>query len=254
MISAKIITTLDGEKPDETIIKENILADEIKGIHIVHYLIRGKTDITENCQPGFYDVLLSLSGKASLVIREKQFNFNGLTISRIPYKESYKIRIEKGDNCSFIRLRKILNKDDRRLIGQNKENHSFIYIRNINDCLIYTEHIKSDKTLNKMLLPVDLVPRFCMGTVETQGPDEVGEHEHAILDQLFLWLNGCRCTCHADGEQILLTENMMLHIPLGSKHSVTVEPDDTLYYMWFDFFLTLEGQKYMGEQHQMDDI
>jgi hypothetical protein len=59
--------------------------------------------------------------------------------------------------------------------------------------------------------------------------------------------------CHAEGEQILLTENMLLHIPLGSKHSVSVESGDTLAYIWFDFFLSHEGEKYMSEQHQMDD-
>jgi quercetin dioxygenase-like cupin family protein len=91
-----------------------------------------------------------------------------------------------------------------------------------------------------------------MGSVETKGPDSVGEHSHPMLDQLFLGLEGCKCTCYADGEEVGLTENMLLHIPLGSRHSVSVEDGDTLSYIWLDFFLTLNGEKYMNEQHHIE--
>jgi len=87
---------------------------------------------------------------------------------------------------------------------------------------------------------------------ETEGPDEVGEHCHPILDQLFLGLSSCNCIFYADDEQTILSENMLLHIPLGSKHAVSVSKGNTLAYIWMDFFLTLEGEKYMREQHQME--
>ena len=73
------------------------------------------------------------------------------------------------------------------------------------------------------------------------------------IDQLFFGLEGCKCTCVAGAETAVLTENMMLHIPIGSTHTISVEEGDKLYYIWLDFFLTLEGQKYMGEQHKMKD-
>jgi hypothetical protein len=74
-----------------------------------------------------------------------------------------------------------------------------------------------------------------------------------MLDQLFLGLKGCKCSCYADGAETLLTENTLLHIPLGSRHSTSVAEGELLSYIWFDFFLTLEGQRYMSEQHKMDD-
>jgi quercetin dioxygenase-like cupin family protein len=92
-----------------------------------------------------------------------------------------------------------------------------------------------------------------MGSVETSGPDIVAEHDHPMLDQLFLGLKGCRCHCYAGAEHALLEENMLLHIPLGSKHHVEVGEGDRLAYIWLDYFLTMEGQKYMNEQHQMKD-
>jgi hypothetical protein len=74
-----------------------------------------------------------------------------------------------------------------------------------------------------------------------------------MLDQIFLGLEGCRCYCYADGEEEILTENMILHIPLCSKHYVKVKEGDKLAYIWMDFFLTIEGEKYMGEQHHVEE-
>jgi quercetin dioxygenase-like cupin family protein len=81
----------------------------------------------------------------------------------------------------------------------------------------------------------------------------VAEHDHPMLDQLFLGLKGCRCHCYAGYDHALLEENMLLHIPLGEKHHVEVGDGDRLAYIWLDYFLTLEGQKYMNEQHQVKD-
>ena len=253
MKSVKISTIPGLDKPDGYMVKNDTLPGEIEGLEMVYYAIKGERDITEAAQFDFYDVLLSLSGRAVLEVGERDYDFGPLAIVRIPYEGLYRIKIKKNDDFSFIRLRKILDKYDRQLISQHRQSHSSIYIKEIADCPAYTEDIKSSKTLNRMLLPEGLVPRFCMGSVETEGPDEVAEHEHPMLDQLFFGLDGCKCTCHADGEQTLLTENMMLHIPLGSKHSISVKAGDTLTYIWFDLFLTLEGQKYMSEQHQIDD-
>ena len=92
-----------------------------------------------------------------------------------------------------------------------------------------------------------------MGSVETIGPDEVGEHSHPMLEQVFLGMKNCRCTVWANSNKALLAENMLLHIPLGSKHKVLVKEGDVLSYLWMDFFLSLEGEKYINDQHHMED-
>jgi len=61
------------------------------------------------------------------------------------------------------------------------------------------------------------------------------------------------CQGCAGDEEALLTENLLLHIPLGSRHGVTVSEGKKLTYIWMDFFLSLEGQKYMEEQHHMEN-
>ena len=226
MRSEKILLTQCLDKSDG-MVENVILSGEIEGLEIVYYTIKGEWDMTESTKFDFYDVLLSLSGEAVLEVGERDYDLVSLSIVRIPYEGLYKIKTKKGRDFSFIRLRKMLDKYDRQLISQHRQKHASIFIKEIADCPAYTEDIKSSKTLNRMLLPEGLVPRFCMGSVKTEGPDEVAEHEHPMLDQLFFGLDGCRCTCHADGEEILLTENMMLHIPLGSKHSVSINPGDT---------------------------
>ena len=99
--------------------------------------------------------------------------------------------------------------------------------------------------MSRTVLPADIIPRVSLGTVETKGPDAVGAHEHAMLDQLFLGLAGNDVTVHADDLSARFTEYSLLHIPIGSSHWVTVEENKKLYYMWMDFFLTREGQEWL---------
>jgi mannose-6-phosphate isomerase-like protein (cupin superfamily) len=251
MISTKIDIAKGFDNPEESIVRDILLPGEILGLQVIFLSIGSEKSVKESTDPTFYDVLITLYGEALLEVGEESFSIGMQTIVRIPYGSSYMIKTKKGETFKYIRFRKLLNNDDRQLISKNGENYTSVYIKRFIDCPAYTEDIKSSKTLNRMLLPEGLVPRFCAGLVETAGPDEVKEHDHPMLDQLFFGLDKCKCTCSADGEQVLLTENMLLHIPLGSKHSVSVDDGEILSYIWFDFFLTLEGQKYMGEQHQV---
>jgi quercetin dioxygenase-like cupin family protein len=236
-----------------SIIKSDVLRNEIEGILIDYISVRGPNQIDEEHHNNFYTVLLSLKGKAVLHVRGQKHTLNAHFIVRIPYNVNFTVQVEMGEEFHFVCLRKQLNSTDLNMISQNPHDHSSIYIKAFSDCPVYTEEIKSSKTINRMLLPVGLIPRFCMGSVETMGPDSVGEHEHPMLDQFFLGLEKCKCTVTSDGESQLLTENMMLHIPLGSKHSVSVAEDNLLSYIWFDFFFTLKGQDYIEDQHKMDD-
>jgi len=174
-------------------------------------------------------------------------------LARIPYNKAYTIQVGEDSTFHCLRLRKSLDDPDRAVIAKDMDNHSKVYIKAIKDCPMYTEDIKSAKTINRMLLAEGMVPRFCMGTVTTEGPDKVGAHVHPMLDQLFFGLDGCECRVFANGTEAVLKENMLLHIPLASMHSSSVDAGKKLNYVWMDFFQSLEGQKYMNEQHKMVD-
>jgi hypothetical protein len=252
-INTQILSTTDlSNKPYGSIIRNQVLTGEIIGLTIECISVKGPYGFNESSHTGLYFLLLSLSGNALLYFNGKEFEFRPKSIARIPYNEQVDIQVKKGEEFHFLYLSKQLDENDLYLISRNPDEHSSLYINKISDCQTYTEDIKSSKTINRMLLPVGLIPRLCVGSVETNGPDSVGEHEHPMLDQIFLGWENCRCTCIADGESTLLTENLMLHIPLGSKHSVSVKDGDILSYIWFDFFFTLKGQDYIEEQHKTD--
>ena len=242
-----------AEKPLGSVLKTTVLENEVKDVLIEFISIKGNYTFKELAQTDVLDVLLTISGESVLATNNENHEINSSTIARIPFNKNYNIRVEDGKEFSFIRLRKLLDEKDVQVIKGKLENFDTLYIKALADCPTYTEDIKSAKTLNRMILPEGLVPRFAMGSVETEGPDEVGEHDHPMLDQIFFGLEGCKCSCFANGEETILTENMMLHIPLASKHYVSVAEGDKLAYIWMDFFLTLEGEKYMGEQHQMEE-
>jgi len=249
----KLVTNRLTLQPESTIIKNTVLPGEVKDVMLEFYSIKGPYQFNESSKTDCYDVLLSLKGDATLNTFETEYNLTSDFIARIPYSKNYFIQVGKGKEFHFLRIRKFLDEKDRFIIGQKIEKHLSVFIKPLSECPTYSEDIKSNKAINRMIIPEGFVPRFCMGSVETEGPDSVDSHEHPMLDQLFLGLKNCRCTCYANDEQALLTSNLLLHIPLGSKHSVSVTDGKKLFYIWFDFFLTLEGQKYMEEQHQMDD-
>lgn len=231
----------------------NIFKNEVKGVDIQLVSIKGGSHFHPNIKNNVYDVFISLSGKARIYLNEITREVGENFIIRLPYGREYTIVVEEGDEFHFLHFRILLDSNDIKAIQNDPEIHSELYCKPIIECPIYTEDIKSSKTVSRMILAEEMVPRFCMGSVETEGPDEVAEHDHPMLEQLFLGLKDCNCICIADGEEFLLTENTLVHIPLGSHHSVKVREGDKLAYIWLDFFLSLEGQKYMSEQHKMDD-
>jgi quercetin dioxygenase-like cupin family protein len=120
-----------------------------------------------------------------------------------------------------------------------------MYFTSFEDCEAYTEKIKSPNTVSRTVLPKDYIPRVAMGTVQTKGPDAVGAHEHPMLDQLFLGLAGSKVTVFADDETTEFNEFELLHIPIGSSHGVSVKANETMYYLWMDFFLTKHGEEWL---------
>lgn len=253
-MKTEIISTKSlAGKPFGSLHKTIVLENEVQDVLIECISIKGNFHLEELTQSDVFDVLLTIYGEGILMVDNIKHEISSSTVARMPFKEQYSIQVEKDKEFCFLRLRKLLDKKDVQVIKNKIENFNTPYIKALADCPTYTEDIKSEKTINRMILPEGLVPRFCMGSVETKGPDEVAQHDHPMLDQLFFGLPGCQCNCHADGNTTSLTENLLLHIPLGSTHSVSVDKGEKLAYIWMDFFLTLEGEKYMGQQHQMGE-
>ncbi len=253
-INNEILSTAKlKNKPDGYAGIDKVMANEIDEVYPEYISVKGPYIIKTSATIEYYDVLLSMGGKASLKVGDTLHIMKDNYIVKIPFNTAYELKVEPGDEFYCLLIRKELDEKDLVEIEKEKNKHKSLYFKAFTECPVYTEEIKSPKTLNRMILPERIVPRFCIGTVETIGPDEVGAHEHPMLEQLFLGLPGCKSTVRADDATIVMTENMILHIPFGSMHSVKVEEWDKLSYIWLDFFKTIEGQDYISEQHQMDE-
>lgn len=233
--------------------RKSVLPGEVAEVSTEYIAGKGSFKIDEPASSDHYDVIYSIKGNAAIEIDGQSYPMGAFYIARIPYNKSYSIHAGKDSTFYCLRIRKSLDQADRAVITKDIANHSQVYIKAIKDCPSYSEDIKSAKTVSRMLLPEGMVPRFCMGTVETAGPDKVGEHKHPMLDQLFMGIEGCDCKVFANGTEASLKENRLLHIPLASNHHAEVESGKNLAYIWMDFFQTLEGQKYMNEQHHMNN-
>jgi hypothetical protein len=118
------------------------------------------------------------------------------------------------------------------------------------ECEAYAEAIKSPRTVSRTIVPAETVPRFCMGSVESVGPDEVGAHAHLMLEQLFFGLPGNRCVVSADDAVVTLEARALLHVPRGSWHGVGVREGHRMHYIWMDFFTSEQDMAYIREQHR----
>ncbi len=156
------------------------------------------------------------------------------------------------NNVALLRIRMRRTPADLEILRQRPS--ALPYFVRYEDCAPYTEAIKSARTVSRTLVAEDVAPRFSMGSVETAGPDEVGAHEHPMLEQLFWGLPGNRCRVMADGREILFGERTLLRIPSGSRHGVRVDAGNRLRYIWMDFFMRQEDMSYLAEAHHRVDV
>lgn len=231
---------------DSQIFSEDVLNGEIAETQIKHVAFAGPIVESISLTEGYVDIFIFIKGTGTLKADTLTFLLEPETIA-IPSAFG-EISIEVGENDTLHYLhfvKKITTEDLEDLETFPNENKYDIYFTKFSDCEAYTEKIKSPNTVSRTVLPADIIPRVALGTVETQGPDAVGAHEHPMLDQLFLGLTNNDITIHADDVSAHFGEYALLHIPIGSSHGASVEENKVMYYLWMDFFLTREGQEWL---------
>ena len=147
----------------------------------------------------------------------------------------------------FLELLLDLSPTDREELVDNADKLPFFI--SYAQCPTYRERIKSEKTVSRTLLPEHTYPRLCIGSVETTGDDRVAAHEHPMLEQLFYGLQGNDCLMQADEVQLGFGEDVLVHIPLGSRHGVEVSAPNRLHYIWIDVFRDRSGMDWIVREH-----
>lgn len=236
----------------DSVFKEELLPGKIADIKIEHIVFVGPTIQELQFSKENVDLFLFVKGKGELQNDSSVYQLVPESIAIPMSVKKVQIEVLTGDVLHFIRFTKKLSEQDLLdLEAFPAENKYDLFFTKFEDCEAYTEKIKSPNTVSRTVLPADIIPRVSLGTVQAPGPDEVGAHKHAMLDQLFLGLADNDVVVHADGASVQFKEFSLLHIPIGSSHGVSVGENKTMYYMWMDFFLTKEGQEWLKTHKPM---
>ncbi len=232
---------------------EEIFSGKIEGLSLFHkiYTVKGKYTLTfsKNCAV----FIIGLKGKGTLLSNFGQQILEKESLVVLPFgTDSLDFEITGNEAFHFIEFSKEYSNMDKSSDQSFDLSLRDFYFAKFENCKPYTEEIKSPDTISRTVLPSGIIPRVALGTVESKGPDKVGEHAHPMLEQLFLGLENNNITVHADDSFCKMGEYSLLHIPLGSKHWVEVEKGCKMNYMWMDFFLTKAGEKWL-ETHQPID-
>jgi hypothetical protein len=179
----------------------------------------------------------------------KQFEVNGLNLFVPSRLEEASVMARSGP-FGMLEIEIKLTDAEYQLLKQQSKLPYFV---DYTQCMQYKEAIKSEKTISRMILPENIIPRFCMGSVETSGTDQIGAHSHPMLEQLFYGLKMNNCIVTDDGIEATFKENTLLHIPLGSRHGAVVKEGNILNYIWMDLFRYQEDMSYIKENHVIKD-
>ena len=239
-------------QPNKLIYSKALLKNEIAGIKVEHITLTGDNNMEEKLEKGSKFIYLFIKGEGTVVADKVNYNIVPETIFLPNTIEEVSIIVQKNDTLHFLKIASELTEQDILYLKEfPKENTQKPYFAKFIDCEPYTEPIKSPNTVSRTVLPNKYIPRIAMGTVETTGPDKVEAHEHGMLEQLFLGLTDNEVVVFADDAKAKFPAYSLLHIPLGSSHSVEVDKGEKMYYMWMDFFRDKEGEEWLKTHNKL---
>jgi len=224
-----------------------VLLNEIEGVEttFTHLFSNGVYHLPKESE--HLIILTFFKGKGEVLTREKRLLISGISV--FAPKPGNPATVKSIDDpLIFFETKIPLDKTDKVFIKE-KEAH-YPYFVNYHQSKTYRDYFKSKKTVSRTLVPPFFMPRFCMGSVESTGPDRIEPHAHPILDQLFFSLPENECTLLIDEKKQVMKGNTLLHIPLGSNHGVDVEPNKKMHYLWLDFFKKTEDMEYIEKVHE----
>ncbi len=220
---------------------------EIPGAHPVHHTIETGSERVFEANCGYYHILILIEGAASFATDGKNFEFDGRT-TFVP-----------APNCELV----VNAKTDVQILeiqwdeapGDEEDlkeyNTVFPVVVPYQESIQYIDPNKSEKTISRMMIPHEVLPRFTIGSVESYGYDLVRPHAHPMLDQFFFSFPENDMEVIIDDEKINMKGNIIMHIPLGSNHGVEVTGDRHMHYMWIDFMPDKEaGLKRLNFSHR----
>ncbi|MGC1205819.1 MAG: hypothetical protein WA839_13160 [Flavobacteriaceae bacterium] len=241
-------------QPNQQEQNKTILINEIDGVTSEHFTITSNITKKVDLKEGYKTIYLFITGYGNLTSGGTTYEIVPETIMLPNTVEDISFKPIENDTLHYLKISVLQTELDIEYIKTfPKEHTENIYFAKFTDCKSYTEPIKSPQTTSRTILPNKYIPRVAMGTVKTIGPDKVGAHEHAMLEQLFLGLTDNQTIVYADDAQVNFPEYALLHIPRGSSHSVSVNANNEMYYVWMDFFVDKDGEEWLKTHNIKDE-
>lgn len=162
------------------------------------------------------------------------------------------VKLQSGVDAQFLEIQWRLTTDDTAFLADKEV--AFPLVQIYDECGQYREDFKTGKCISRSIIDHHALPRFCMGSNESYGPDFVSPHTHPLLDQFFF--------SFADNQVNLLIDDVvqpyggmaLIHIPLGSNHGVDIPRGGKMHYLWIDFIIDPRGVAYLDEVHKATGV
>ncbi len=233
----------------DKLFRQNLLLNEIEGITTNYYVIQKQQKHTFEPISHRARVLIILSDTGLVCCKNYSYQIKEKAVLAPLHNSAVTVESTVFD-FELLEILMDLTSEDLRKMNCTSEGGFFF--KHYSEAVPYREEIKSPKTVSRMLLPANVIPRMVLGSVEAEGPDQVQAHRHPMLEQLFWGLPGNQCWVKADEHEKHFGENTLLHIPSGSEHSVQVKKGKYMHYIWIDFFKDSKDVSYILDSHLSD--
>lgn len=220
---------------------------EINGARPVHHKIDAGDSVAFAANSGYYHILILIDGSAVYTTDGKDYKFEErTTFVPAPDKE---LAVKANTNVQILEIQWDEQDGDAEDLKEYKT--EFPVIVPYRESIQYIDPNKSEKTISRMMIPHEIIPRFTIGSVESYGYDLVRPHAHPMLDQFFFSFPENDMEVIIDDEKYNMKGNAIMHIPLGSNHGAEVTGDRHMHYMWVDFMPDKEaGLKRLNFSHR----
>ena len=220
---------------------------EINGARPVHHKIAAGDTMEFAAGAGYYHILILITGTAVYTTDGKDYRFDGRT-TFVPAPDKA-LTVKAESDAEILEIQWDEEDGDAADLAEYKT--VFPVVVPYQDSIQYIDPNKSEKTISRMMIPHEIIPRFTIGSVESYGYDLVRPHAHPMLDQFFFSFPENDMEVIIDDAKYNMKGNGIMHIPLGSNHGVEVTGDRHMHYMWVDFMPDKEaGLKRLNFSHR----
>lgn len=231
----------DNSKTQST----QFLTGEIEGANTYYHTVAAGEELKLTAKSSCYHVLFMTDGKASLCSNGVLTLLTTRSLYAAGLGDSVTIKADEGSH--FFEIEMVANDEDLKKAEQYKT--KFPIVQKYAECEQYWDTSKTQKTINRIILEQENIPRLAMGSVESIGPDAVTPNNHPTVDQLFFTFSENETELIINGEKMNLGGNILLHIPLGADHGSDVTDGKHMHYIWCDFLLEDECVEYLRDEH-----